>query len=125
MHRDLKPEHLSDAQRRQEIEEIYTHTHTYIHRDLKPENLLMLSGDKNSKDYNSVKITDFGEIYTYTYTHTHTQRPQARKSPDAQRRQELKGLQLSQNRGFWVELTTTKRRFVHVYSVWDAGLLGA
>lgn len=30
------------------------------HRDLKPENVLLKSNDKNSVDYDVIKIADFG-----------------------------------------------------------------
>uniref|UniRef100_A0A7S0VZK5 Protein kinase domain-containing protein n=1 Tax=Hemiselmis tepida TaxID=464990 RepID=A0A7S0VZK5_9CRYP len=38
----------------------YLHSIGICHRDLKPENVLMLSDDKDSPDYNTVKIADFG-----------------------------------------------------------------
>lgn len=39
---------------------VYMHGNGFCHRDLKPENILMMSADKDSPAYNTIKITDFG-----------------------------------------------------------------
>jgi serine/threonine protein kinase len=38
----------------------YAHEQGIVHRDLKPENLLYMSNDENSREYNDIKVADFG-----------------------------------------------------------------
>jgi len=38
----------------------YLHEQGIVHRDLKPENLLYMSNDENSREYNDIKVADFG-----------------------------------------------------------------
>merc|ERR1719183_955723 len=38
----------------------YLHETGIVHRDLKPENLLYQSNDETSKEYNTIKVADFG-----------------------------------------------------------------
>jgi serine/threonine protein kinase len=39
----------------------HIHNHNYVHRDIKPSNIVL----KNSKDYKSVKLVDFGLAVKY------------------------------------------------------------
>ena len=39
---------------------VYMHGNGVCHRDLKPENVLLMTRDKDSPAYNTIKITDFG-----------------------------------------------------------------